>query len=145
LILVSHDRDFLDNIVTSTIVFHGEGIVREYVGGYADYERQSKTEQETRKQTTRPKEEKKQEKPAAQKKGVKLSYKEQRELESLPKDIEAWEEEQEQLQQLSSDPGFYKKEQSEINEKLARLEAIGKELDNAYLRWEELEEKRSGN
>ena len=145
LLLVSHDRDFLDNVVTSTIVFHGDGVVREYVGGYADYERQAKAIAESQKaDSKKQKVEKKIEKPAEKKTAVKMSYKEQRELELLPAQIETWESEQESLQQLMGEADFYKKDQAEIDKTLARIEEITKELEVAYGRWEVLEEKRTG-
>ena len=141
LLLVSHDRRFLDNVVTSTIVFEGPGVVREYVGGYEDWLRQGgrfeaieKAEKQTvAKQVTQPESQKN----TPQKR--KLSYKEQRELDGLPSLIESLEQEQADLQSLTSQADFYQRPGDEISEKLARLEAISTELTAAYERWDELD------
>ncbi len=145
MLVVSHDREFLNNVVTSTISFEGDGIVLEYAGGYDDYLIQHK------KDTTPPFEPPKTEakpvsaaKPAAEKKeanklrGRKLSYKEQRELDSLPEKIEQLEAEQEELQAKMAEPSFYQKPQDEIKQVSQRLEAVGEELLECLERWEEL-------
>ena len=143
LLLVSHDRAFLDNVVTSTLVFEDDGYIGEYVGGYSDWLRQRKTMMTNvpgRKQKTAPAE-----KPATSAtdytggKPKKLSYKDQRELDALPLRIEALDSEQAELQETTSDPGFYQQDQQTISAALARLEDVTAELEQCYARWEELE------
>lgn len=133
LILVSHDRTFLDNVVTSTLAFEGDGEINEYVGGYEDWLRQSRKKNT---QSAVKKTEKKEAKPEKNK--TKLSYKVQKELDELPKKIEKLETEQEAIQQQVSDAGFYKQEQTDVDKVLARLSELEKELEAAYQRWEEL-------
>jgi ATP-binding cassette subfamily F protein uup len=138
LLLVSHDRTFLNNVVTSTLVFEGEGRIGEYVGGYDDWLRQRKpdvpagAEKEkapVRQEKQRPRQESRQ----------KLSFKEQRELEALPRKIEVLEAEQKDLYRIMSDPSFYQQEGPEIVKVKARLESVDQELEEAYQRWEALE------
>jgi len=139
-LLVSHDREFLNNVVTSTMAIEGDGIVKEYVGGYDDWVRQSKntpviqqqpqkapapSRQTGRKQTaSRPR---------------KLSFKEKKELEAIPKLIETLETEQQQLHDAMANPDFYKK-CADIAAVTARLKELGKQLENTYARWQILEE-----
>jgi len=139
LLLVSHDRAFLDNVVTSTLVFEGAGKVAEYVGGYEDWIRQrASTEkgQPGKKKLANAKvEPKPSEKPAKKK----LSYKDQRDLDALPERIEALETELTELQATLSDPALYQKDPAEaaaVNERLQKAES---ELEAAYSRWDELE------
>ena len=137
LLLVSHDRAFLNNVVTSTLAFEGNGIIREYPGGYDDWLDQ------------RPRPEVAAEAPPAVKKPApgnakpktakKISYNEQRELDALPQRIEALETEQQSLLSTVSDPEFYKKEKSEITEIQNRLTAVEAEIAHAYERWEVLD------
>lgn len=137
-LLVSHDRQFLNNVVTSTLVLQGDGIVAEYVGGYDDWLRQSKktlAPQQPTKKTPVPKTETK---PASDK-PRKLSYKENKELEALPKLIETLETEQKKLHDDMTDPEFYKQKGPEIAAITTRLEELSKQLENAYGRWETLE------
>lgn len=137
LLLVSHDRAFVDNVVTSTLVFEGEGQVKEYVGGYNDWLRQRKTTPPAAKPN----------KPAnaraaagpAPKQAKKLSYKDKRELESLPAQIEALESEQASLQEQVNEPGYYQQDKAAIDAGLARLEKLQAELATGYQRWEALE------
>ncbi len=135
-LLVSHDRVFLDRIVTSTLAFEGDGRVVEYVGGYEDYLRQRqpaavpRDESPATSEKTRP--------PRAR--ARRLSYKEQRELEALPQQIASLEEEQKRLQDDSHSPEFYKTSAEHIREVLARIEAIGPELEALLDRWVELED-----
>ena len=148
-LMVSHDRAFLDNVVTSTLVFEGEGRVREFVGGYQDWLRQGGS----------PKllgvGEEKGDKPAAaavaeQPVAVsapaeaapkkKLSYKLQRELEAIPGQIEALESEMAALQEETASPDFYQRPQGETQAALARLSSLQEELDRLIERWAELEE-----
>jgi ATP-binding cassette subfamily F protein uup len=141
LLLVSHDRAFLDNVVTSTLVFEGQGRIGEYVGGYSDWLRQRKATAPAAAGGGKAKP-----KPApatppdASGKPKKLSYKDQRELDGLPARIESLETEQSELQAVTSDPDFYRQEPDTITATLARLEALSAELEACYVRWEELEQ-----
>ena len=101
ILMVSHDREFLNNVVTSTVVFEGEGRLQEYVGGYDDWLMQRNTSTEPPKSMASKEQKQKTERPPRQKQ--KLSYKETRELEALPQTIEALEEEK---QRLTADPEF---------------------------------------
>ncbi len=139
LLLVSHDRAFLNNVVTSTLVMEGEGRVGEYAGGYDDWLLQRKPDAPAAK-TEKPK----QEKPRPQRERRQgLSFREQRELEELPQRIESLEEEQKELYASMSDPSFYQKEGAEIARAKVRLESLEAELEEAYRRWEALEELNS--
>ncbi|HTI52042.1 MAG TPA: ATP-binding cassette domain-containing protein, partial [Planctomycetaceae bacterium] len=134
LLLVSHDRAFLNNVVTSTLVFEGEGQIKEYAGGYDDWVRQKPADRTPDPAAAKP--------PATRaprERTKKLSYKEQRELESLPALIETLETEQTQLQQKFAEPGFYQQPGLEIAKVTNRLEALQQELQSAYSRWESLE------
>ena len=138
-LLVSHDRSFLNNVVTSTIVFES-GQVREYVGGYDDWIRQSaaRNTPPVEKQT-KPK---KRHSPRGQSDGTRrLSYKEQRELERLPIEIDARESEIAGLHEKMANPDFYKQSGHLVAEETARLQDCEKRLAEAYARWEELEER----
>ena len=137
LLLVSHDREFLNNVVTSTLVLGSDGRVREYVGGYEDWLRQSAAEASPVAPTERPAREKSKRQAERPRK---LSFKEERELEAMPDMIAGLEEEQETLHTTLADPGFYKSAGTEIAAINARLEALEHELAQAYQRWEELEE-----
>ncbi len=132
LLLVSHDRDFLDNVVTSTIVFEGEGKIQEYVGGYQDWLRQ-RSQPKSKPNTPLSKE--KPEKPKTQK----LGYKEQRELEALPEFIENLESTLDTLQTKISQADFYQGDSEEINQTLAEIKKVEAELQAGYERWEVLE------
>ena len=140
LLLVSHDRAFLDNVVTSTLVFEGDGRIGEYVGGYSDW--QAWTAQRKPAATARAAA-KPEATPAAKAERSagprKLSYKEQRELDALPGRIEALEARQSALQAQVSDPAFYKQDGEAIAATLAELEALNAELEAAYERWAALE------
>ncbi|HHT9113721.1 MAG TPA: ATP-binding cassette domain-containing protein [Candidatus Wunengus sp. YC65] len=136
LLLVSHDRTFLNNVVTSTFVFEGEGLVNEYIGGYDDWQRQSEVKKKIFLEKIPPKPEsarKQCERPR------KLSFKEQRELEALPQRIEVLETEQHQLYQAMGDPMFFQKGKEEIANVKARVSSLERELAEAYQRWETLE------
>ncbi|NKQ10847.1 ATP-binding cassette domain-containing protein [Pseudomonas sp. SST3] len=147
-LMVSHDRAFLDNVVTSTLVFEGNGVVREYVGGYQDWLRQGGSPRllgvAEAKETKEPKVETSQGQPTASavepaptKK--KLSYKVQRELEALPGKIDAVEKSIAALQTEIAQPSFYQQTAERTAETLARLETLQKELDELLERWAELE------
>ncbi|MBW6486865.1 MAG: ATP-binding cassette domain-containing protein [Syntrophobacterales bacterium] len=145
IILVSHDRAFLNNVATSTIVFAGKGRLQEYVGGYDDWMRQ-KTKQTY--PLTTVKDEQKQKRDRAPREKKKLSYKEQQELESLPVRIEALEKEKERLHETLNSPEFYvNRDAGKIDRASAELSVLEKKLGMDYGRWEELEslaEKLSG-
>jgi ABC transport system ATP-binding/permease protein len=148
-LLVSHDRAFLDNIVTSTVAFEGDGRVREYVGGWEDFIRQSAGAQvggsagpqvrgaggagaAAPVAETRPREKRK------------LSYNEQREFDALPARIEALEGEQRDLTSEMEAPDFYKSGGERINVVMARLAVVGEELETLLARWLELDERAPG-
>ncbi len=135
ILLVSHDRDFLNNVVTSTLVFEGKGRVIEYVGGYDDWMRKKGTGN-IEKTKSFFKQKKKREKAVRPRK---LTFKEQRELETLPESIEALEAEQETLFQTMSDPEFYRQEGARVSAMVSRMEEIKRELEKAYARWEALD------
>jgi ATP-binding cassette subfamily F protein uup len=146
LLLVSHDRAFLDNVVTSTLVFEGDAVVKEYVGGYSDWLRQRSPSTEGKpsasvdKMDTQSLAEKTSATP--KQKPRKLSYKEQRELEALPARLEALEVEQNTLQAEINEPAFYQQDQDTITQTLQRLESVGNELEVCFQRWEELESQQ---
>jgi len=142
LLLVSHDRAFLDNVITSCLVMEGNGQVGEYVGGYSDWLRQR-----SRSASTATSEESSQ--PFAQapvKKAAepapapkKLSYKLARELEMLPGKVEQLESRIRALGEEMNDPAFFRQDVEVINKKTSEAQALQNELDAAYQRWEELE------
>ncbi len=135
-LLVSHDREFLNNVVTSTLVFEGDGRVGDYAGGYDDWLAQRKqpaVEPAPREEKSKP------EKPRPKPAGRRLSYKEKMELEALPGQIEQLESRQRQLHQAMADPGFYRQDRQLIVETTAALEAVDRQLAEAYRRWEALE------
>lgn len=136
LLLVSHDRAFLDNVVTSTLVFEGQGKVNEYIGGYQDYLRQAtKASLKPGLPNTNVAKEPREKNIQAKK----LSYNEQRELAELPDKIEKLEAEQMELQTLISEPEFYQQDNTKINQTMQRLNEINSQLQTAYQRWENLE------
>jgi ATP-binding cassette subfamily F protein uup len=140
LLLVSHDREFLDNVVTSSLVITPEGRVEEYVGGYSDWQRQRPRPGGTKTATAKPAE-KPLEKVAPVKKVAKLSYKEQRELDALPKTIEELETQQSSLSAQISGASFYQQDQVAIQATLARIDEVNTQLETCFERWAELEER----
>ncbi len=139
LLLVSHDREFMDNVVTSTLVMEGNGQVGEYVGGYSDWLRQRPDPAPTgaAPETTKPK-------PARNKSApAKLSYKLARELEQLPGRVETLEAEIERIGEQMNDPDFYRQSPEEIARVNTRARDLQSELDQAYQRWEALETGRT--
>ena len=137
LLLVSHDRAFLNNVVTSTLVLEGDGLINEYIGGYDDWLIQKKPARlgpvkiKSVKEIIRPK------KPVIARK---LNSKEQCEFNSIPSVIEKMEVEQKQVYALLADFNFYQKGPEEIAKTEARLEFLSNEIEKAYARWEYLEE-----
>jgi ATP-binding cassette subfamily F protein uup len=139
LIVVSHDREFLDNVVTSTIVFEENGRIQEYVGGYSDWVRQGKElavtdNPDAAEERRRRSIERRKQRPA-----TKLSYKDQRELDALPAEIEALEAELARLQQTAADPGFYAQDGDAVKKTLQELADAEAELERRVERWGELE------
>lgn len=139
LLLVSHDRTFLNNVVTSTLVFEGNGVIQEYIGGYEDWLRQRKSssvikapEQEVSKTAAANSEKSKPTKN--------LSYNEQKELAALPKEIEKLEKEQAQLHEKMADPNFYQQPANVVTEVTNKLKGATKKLEQTYQRWEALEQ-----
>ena len=131
-ILVSHDRAFLNNVVTSTLVFDGSGTIEQYVGGYDDWLRQRKTEHTAKAAA-----------PMAQIKSstpsIKLSYKDQRELDALPAEIEGLEVSISEISGQISEPGFYQIDRAAIEVVEGQLASAQKQLAESYARWELLE------
>ena len=139
ILLVSHDRTLINNIVTSTLVFEGESVVKEYVGGYDDWLRQRPQDAKPRKESFRKQDVLLAQTPIAR---LKLGFRQQKELDALPDTIEWLEREQHDLFQGMGDPGFYKKDRADIVAANDRLEAVKKLLEDAYARWEKLEQTR---
>lgn len=133
-LLVSHERAFLNNVVTSTLVFEEEGRVQEYAGGYDDWLLQRPAE--TAEVEAPEKKVRKKSRPAGPKK---LTFKETRELEGLPQKIEAMEVEQRELYAFMADPTFYQQKSALIGKATARAEELERSLPLAYERWAELE------
>ncbi len=141
LLVVSHDREFLDNVITSVIAFEADGQVRHYPGGYSDWLRQGRGLA----QTDRPEPARPRAAPAAEERSRaprKLSYKLQRELDQLPGRIEALELEIAALQARAADPGFYSQPPATFQPVLDRLTERQQELDALVERWAELEESQ---
>jgi ATP-binding cassette subfamily F protein uup len=145
LLLVTHDRTFLDNVVTSTLVLEGDGRVADYVGGYEDWLRQRPSSRaaipeprvaspESRAPSREPR--------VGSPEPKKLTYKEQRELDALPGRIESLEAEQRSLNQRIADPAFYLESAEAIRAAMARAESLEAELSVVLVRWDELESRR---
>lgn len=139
LLLVSHDRAFMNNVVTSTLAFEGGGVVNDYVGGYDDWLKQrpsggkgksaTKKAQAAATPVTQP----------VASKAKKLSYKDQRELDQLPERIDTLETEQQELEQQLADPALYQGDNNDSQSLLEQMEKVTAELAQAYKRWEELD------
>ncbi len=137
LILVSHDREFMDNVVTSTLALEGNGVVREYVGGYSDWERQRPvSDNETVARS--PQLNEVASVPITPTKR-KLGYRQQQELSVLPEKIDALEQRQARLTGIISKSDFYQQDGGEIEATISELDQISAELDDCYHRWSELE------
>jgi ATP-binding cassette subfamily F protein uup len=145
LLLVTHDRVFLDNVVTSTIVLEGDARIQEYVGGYEDWLRQRDAERviETGRRPAKPGLVSGAASTAERSTTMlrKLSYKEQRELEDLPSRIDGLEDEDRRLNAAIHDPDFYREPAETIRRTLRRLEEVHSELAGAYARWDELDSR----
>jgi ATP-binding cassette subfamily F protein uup len=146
-LLVSHDRAFLDAVVTSTLAFEGGGRVTEYVGAYEDYLRQKPRDpgsgtRDGGSAVRNPESAVADPSRSTDRSTRKLSYNERREVEALPARIEALEAEQARLQTEAASPDFYKQSRAHIEGVLARIEALSPELDAAVARWVELEERQ---
>jgi ATP-binding cassette subfamily F protein uup len=136
LLVISHDRDFLDNVVTSTFVFEGQGRIGEFVGGYADWQRQRQVAPPPA-AAAKKAPERLAPSPAA--KNRKLAAKEQREMETLPARIEAIEKEQAEISGLFADADFMKRDPAVVQAAKLRLITLEREHALAFARWEELE------
>ena len=153
LIIVSHDRQFIDNTVEECFFFEGDGVVNKYIGGYFDAKQQqiqyhatlAAHSQNVKKNEPLVTEPVKAEKPKAEQKKVKLSYKEQRELEALPVQMEALEAEMEALQTEVNSADFFSKEASYTQAQLQKLAEAEMALEQAFERWEQLENIKNGN
>ena len=132
LILVSHDRDFLDHVTTSTFVFETGGRIGEYTGGYSDWRKLQQTAAEAAPAKARATDK------TAPSRKAKLSFNDRRELESLPSRIEELEAEQHALHERMADPAFYQKAGPQITTAKEQLDALEQDLTAAYARWEEL-------
>ena len=152
LLIVSHDRQFIDNTATECYLFEGEGRLNKYVGGFFDAKQQQANfwaskaveEQAKAKKTEALKEESTVKNDRTSKpKSVKLSYKEQRELEQLPQQLEELETKITALQAEIADPAFFQQAHDITDAKLKALADTEAELETAFLRWEELEEKKN--
>jgi ATP-binding cassette subfamily F protein uup len=139
LIVVSHDRSFLDNVVTSTLVFTGEGRIEEHLGGYEQWQRERvpATALATA-AAAAPREPQ----PARPARSVKLSYRERLELDGLPARIDALEAEQARLGASVAGADFYKESAATIATTLERIDIVRAELDAVYRRWDELDSRR---
>jgi ATP-binding cassette subfamily F protein uup len=148
LLLVSHDRTFLDNVVTSTLVFEGNAEFGEYAGGYEDWERHRQLR--TGEELPEPRRTIAAGALTARVDGRrdsgprKLSYKEQRELAALPAKIEALEMEQARLHQRMGEADFYRQPSDKITAAIERLDSVKNELESCYAHWESLEKLAAG-
>jgi ATP-binding cassette subfamily F protein uup len=133
IILVSHDRAFLNNVVTSTLVFEGNGKINQYIGGYDDWLRQRKTEQPISSQQPAKVQAK------ATTTSKKLSYKDQRELDNLPQEIESLEMQIADISEQISQPDFYKGDRAATAKTEIQLSELQQQLSHCYERWELLE------
>jgi ABC transport system ATP-binding/permease protein len=149
LLLVSHDRAFLDNVVTSVFVLDGSGSVEEFVGGYSDWQSQKlaevKTDSAKKNQDSKKKPDLSVENPNVPKNPVKkkLSFKEQQELSNMPELIAQLEAQQAELTQKINGADFYKNDQTVVAKTLADLQAADTKLEQVFQRWDELESQQS--
>jgi ATP-binding cassette subfamily F protein uup len=139
MLLVSHDRDFLDNVVTSTLVFEGNGQIGDYNGGYADWVHDKEKRAIAAALRADAEKAKAEQKPVAKSSGRKMTNKERKELDELPAKIEKMEAEQAELTAKLGDPVFYKNQGAQFADVKKRLDALEREHATAFARWEELE------
>ena len=144
LLLVSHDRTFIDRTVTSTLVLEGQGVVREYIGGYSDWQRQVTMRPSkpvsTGQGTARDVPKKASSSASNKRSSRKLGFKDARELETLPQRIESLETQQSELLRKIAEPDFYQGAEQEVAMVLKTLSDLGTQLEQAYDRWAVLEE-----
>ena len=144
-LMVSHDREFIDNIATSTIALDGNGSLAEYVGGYTDYLKQTADKpQATGKKSKAAQPTGKNRNSQTDKSQTKLSYKFKRELDLLPVQIEKMESKKEKLEQQLADPTTYQDGQTNLTKLQEEYAALEKEITTAYERWDELENMSEG-
>jgi ATP-binding cassette subfamily F protein uup len=143
LIVVSHDREFLDNVVTSTIVFEESGEIREYVGGYSDWLRQGRLLAEVDDPNSEKKAAPRGDSTARKSAPRKLGYKEQRELDLLPSKIEDLELGIAAFQQQMSEPDFFARDHAAVQAAISELQDLERRLEHSMQRWAELEELQS--
>ena len=150
IILVSHDRRFLDNVVTEVLAPEGDGKWREYVGGYTEWFTQRQQENDPFAAAKTEKKAEKTEKPAKNEKPrdvipqiIKLSWREARELEALPEKLEAMEKEQASIINAMSAFDYHSKSVEDIKADKLRLEELEKSIADGWTRWEALSEKES--
>ncbi len=142
-LVVSHDRSFLDNVCTSTLVFEGDGVVKEYVGGYADWKRVLDRREEISPRTSvRKPRTPAAPKPRASTPANRLTFKERREWEELPSRIEALEQELTALHDRMAGPAFFKGDPDEIRRATADAQRLPAEIESLFARWAELDERR---
>jgi ATP-binding cassette subfamily F protein uup len=142
LIVVSHDREFLDNVVTSILVFEADGQIREFIGGYSDWLRRGHDLAELENPNAAARQNKKNAAGSAARKPKKLSYKDQRELDELPARIDKLERAAEVLQARMAEPDFYGQPHDAVQAALDDLDGTNTDLDAAIARWTALEEIR---
>jgi ATP-binding cassette subfamily F protein uup len=140
LIVVSHDREFLDNVVTSTIVFEENGVLREYVGGYSDWLRQGKALAEVDDPNIEARADVKRADSRDKQKPKKLTFNEQRELDRLPEEIDKLETRIDELLKKISASDFYSQEYEQTGPVLQEFAESQQALDLALERWSELED-----
>ena len=145
LLLVSHDRTFLDHVVTGLLVFEGDGVVGEFVGGYNDYIRYRRQRGAPQREAPqREARDRRIERELPAPKARKLSYKDQRELALLPERLQGLEAEKVSIESELADGAIYRGSQEALSARLARLAAIAVELEGGYARWGELESLAAG-
>jgi ATP-binding cassette subfamily F protein uup len=144
LLLVSHDRAFLNNVVTATLAFTDDVEIKEYAGGYDDYRRQRDESDEENAVASRPVKKPNPQRPPQPQPATgraRLSYHDRQDLESLPQQIETLETEQARLHEEMTAADFFKQDAEAITAAHARLKRLESELSAAYARWEELESR----